>query len=49
MRKRRIRIRTIRRKSARGRRALVALKFKAIGSRPLTECKTYVTETHYEL
>lgn len=49
MRKRRIRIRTMRRKLARGGKARQALKFKAAGSRPLTECKTYVTETHYEL
>jgi hypothetical protein len=49
MRKRRIRIRTMRRKSARGSRAPQALRFKAAASHPLTECRTYVTETHYEL
>ena len=49
MRKRRIRIRTLRHKLATGLKARQALRFKAAGSRPLAECNTYVTETHYEL
>jgi len=49
MRKRRVRIRTMRAKSPIRRRALEPVPSKAVASGAPTECKTYVTETHYEL
>ena len=49
MRKRRVRIRTKRGMSPRRRRARQPVRSKAFGGSALTECKTYVTETHYEL
>ena len=49
MRKRRVRIRTMRGKSPIGRRARRPVRSKAVRSSAHTECKNYVTETHYEL
>jgi hypothetical protein len=49
MRKRRVRIRSMRGKWSRGRRARQPVRWKAVGTSALTKCKTYVTETHYEL
>ena len=49
MRKRRVRIRIKRYKSATGRRAMQPVRPKAARSGAIGECRTYVTETHYEL
>lgn len=49
MRKRRVRIRTMRAKSPTRQRAPEPVQSKVVGSSALTECKNYVTETHYEL
>jgi hypothetical protein len=49
MRKRRVRIRTVRGKSRSGRRARQLVRSKAVRTSAHTECKNYVTETHYEL
>jgi hypothetical protein len=47
--KRRIRVRTTRRKSPRGRQKLQPLRPKTVKNDPLAGCRNYVTETHYEL
>ena len=50
MRKRRIRMtRSIKRRCPRSLRALQPLRAKALRSGLSPECRTYVTETHYEL
>ena len=49
MRKSHVRIKTIRDTSPTGRRARRPVRSKAVGRGKLAECKTYVTENHYDV